>query len=191
LPVPPVTNRPVPGSFNDPLLETASSFHDQFTAAFDANFARLYRVLDRLSGEPELADDLAQEAFVRLYRRGSLPDAPAAWLISVAMNLFRNAHATQRRRRRLLTPARAAYAHADPPPAPDLAVAAEETRRRVRVTIDGMPDRERRLLLLQAEGFSYREIAAGLELHEASVGTLLARARQLFRERYAGDPDDS
>ncbi len=191
MPVPPVTNRPVAGSFDDSLRETAASFHQQFTAAFDANFARLYRFLDRLSGEPELADDLAQEAFVRLYRRGSMPDAPAAWLISVAMNLFRNSRTTRNRRQRLLTAARAAQAHADPPPAPDLAVIAEETRRRVRATVDGMPDRERRLLLLQAEGFSYREIAAGLELQEASVGTLLARARQLFRERYAGGPDES
>ena len=190
MPVPPVTNRLLPGSFNDSLRETASSFHDQFTATFDANFARLYRVLDRLSGEPELAEDLAQEAFIRLYRRGSLPDVPAAWLISVAMNLFRNAHATQRRRRRLLTPALAAHAHGDPLPAPDMAAAAEETRRRVRATIDGMPERERRLLLLRAEGFSYREIAAALDLHEASVGTLLARARQFFRERYAGGTDE-
>ena len=190
MPAPPVTNRPVPGSFNDPLPETASSFHDQFTATFDANFARLYRVLDRLSGDPELAGDLAQEAFVRLYRRGSLPDAPAAWLISVAMNLFRNSRATRSRRRRLLTPARAAHAHADPPPAPDAAAVAEETRGRVRATIDGMPERERRLLLLQAEGFSYREIAAGLDLQEASVGTLLSRARQLFRERYEGGTDE-
>lgn len=175
---------------HDSLGETAASFQEQFTATFDANFARLYRVLDRLSGEPELADDLAQEAFVRLYRRGSLPDAPAAWLVSVAMNLFRNARASQGRRRRLLTLARAAHAHADASPAPDEAVVAEETRRRVRATLDGMPDRERRLLLLQAEGFSYREIAAGLELHEASIGTLLARARRLFREEYAGGTDD-
>ncbi len=175
---------------HDSLGETAASFQEQFTATFDANFARLYRVLDRLSGEPELADDLAQEAFVRLYRRGSLPDAPAAWLVSVAMNLFRNARASQGRRRRLLTLARAAHAHADASPAPDEAVVAEETRRRVCATLDGMPDRERRLLLLQAEGFSYREIAAGLELHEASIGTLLARARRLFREEYAGGTDD-
>jgi RNA polymerase sigma-70 factor (ECF subfamily) len=175
----------------DSHRERAASFHDQFTAIFDANFARLYRYLDRLSGEPELADDVAQEAFVRLYRRGSLPDAPEAWLISVAMNLFRNVQTTRRRRRRLLTTERATRAHADPAPPADERVVAEETRRRVRATIDGMPERERQLLLLQAEGFSYREIAAGLELHVASVGTLLARARDLFRTRYEERSDAS
>jgi RNA polymerase sigma-70 factor (ECF subfamily) len=165
-------------------LETASSFHEQFTAVFHANFARLFRYLDRLSGEPELAADLAQEAFVRLYRRGSLPDAPEAWLISVAMNLFRNDRTSRSRRRRLLTAARSEASLGDPSPSPDQVSEREETRLRVRSAVDRMPDRERRLLLLSAEGFSYREIAAGLDLHEASVGTLLARARRMFRELY-------
>jgi RNA polymerase sigma factor (sigma-70 family) len=154
---------------------------------FDATFTRLFRYLDRLSGDPELAADLAQEAFVRLYRRGTMPDTPEAWLISVAMNLFRNARTTRNRRLRLLTAARGAQAHADPPAAPDQALVSEETRRRVRETIDRMPARDRRMLLLQAEGFSYREIAAGLGLNEASVGTLLARARDRFREIYGDD----
>jgi RNA polymerase sigma-70 factor (ECF subfamily) len=171
-------------------LETTSAFHDQFTAVFDANFARLFRYLDRLSGEPDLAADLAQEAFVRLYRRGSLPDSPQAWLISVAMNLFRNDRAKSSRRRRLLTAARGTQAHSDPPPAPDQAAVAAETRRRVRETIERMPERERQLLLLRAEGYSYREIAMGLGLNDASVGTLLARARRMFHETYEGYPDE-
>lgn len=168
----------------DSPLETTSSFHEQFTAVFDANFARLFRYLDRLSGEPELAADLAQEAFVRLYERGALPDTPSAWLITVAMNLFRNERGTRSRRRRLLTDARAEHALADRPAGADQFAVADETRRRVRASLDRMPERDRRLLLLHAEGFSYREISAGLGLHEASVGTLLARARRGFRALY-------
>jgi RNA polymerase sigma-70 factor (ECF subfamily) len=76
-----------------------TSFHDRFVELFGVHFPRLYRYLDRLSGDPDLAADVAQEAFVRLYRRGSLPDAPTAWLITVAMNLVRNAHATRSTRR--------------------------------------------------------------------------------------------
>ncbi len=166
------------------LSETTPSFHDRFVDLFNAHFHRLYRYLDRLSGEPELAADLAQEAFVKLYRRGSLPDAPEAWLISVAMNLFRNARSTRSRRRRLLTLARGEGAHSDPPPSPERAAVAEDSRRRVRHAIDRLPERERRLLLLRAEGYSYRDVAAALQLNEASVGTLLARARRAFREIY-------
>ena len=172
------------------LLET-TSFRDQFTAVFDANFARLFRYLDRLSGEPELAADLAQEAFVRLYQRGALPDAPGAWLITVAMNLLRNDRGARRRRQRLLAEAHMAEALADGNPLPDDQVVAEETRARVRAAIDRMPERERRLLLLSVEGFSYREIADGLGLHEASVGTLLARARRRFRALYEERADVS
>ena len=172
------------------MTETTASFDDQFAAQFEAHFNRLFRYLDRLSGEPELAADLVQEAFIKLYRRGSLPDAPGAWLISVAMNLFRNERSTQGRRRRLLTVARAEGAHSDPAPSPERMVIALDTRGRVRAAIDRLPERDRRMLLLHAEGYSYREIAAALRLNQASVGTLLARAREAFRATYE-DPIDA
>jgi RNA polymerase sigma-70 factor (ECF subfamily) len=54
----------------------------------------------------------------------------------------------------------------------------------VRRALDRMPERDCNLLLLRAEGFSYRDIAAALELNEASIGTLLARAKTAFRENY-------
>ncbi len=166
------------------LPETTPPFHDRFVDLFHAHFHRIYRYLDRLSGEPELAADLAQEAFIKLYRRGSLPEAPEAWLISVAMNLFRNVKASRSRRRRLLTLARGEGVHSDPPPSPEQGTAAEDSRRRVRSALDRLPERERRMLLLRAEGYSYRDIAAALELNAASVGVLLARAKRAFRETY-------
>lgn len=161
-----------------------TSFHDRFVELFGVHFPRLYRYLDRLSGDPDLAADLAQEAFVRLYRRGSLPDAPVAWLISVAMNLLRNARSTGTRRRRLLTPTRGEGVHADPPPSPVEDAIAGDVRSRVRATLDRLAERDRHMLLLQAEGYGYRDIAKALELNPASVGVFLARARRAFRENY-------
>ena len=61
----------------------------------------------------------------------------------------------------------------------------------MRAALDRMSERERRLLLLSVEGFSYREIARGLGLHEPSVGTLLARARRRFRALYEERADVS
>lgn len=164
------------------VADSATSFHDRFVALFNGQFHRLYRFLDRLSGDSDLAADLAQDSFVKLYQRGSLPDRPSAWLITVALNLFRNARSTASRRRRLLTVARAEHAHADPPPSPEGAAVAEDWRGRVRRALDRLPERERQLLLLRAEGMSYRDIATTLELNEASIGTLLARAKRAFRE---------
>jgi RNA polymerase sigma-70 factor (ECF subfamily) len=162
-------------------LTAEAAFHVQVARLFAAHFHRLYRVLDRLSGDPELAADLAQDTFVRLYRRGSLPDRPDAWLISVAMNLFRNAAASRSRRRRLLTLARGEAVHSDPEPPPDSASGSDELRAAVRTALDRVAERDRKLLLLRAEGYSYHDIAAALELNQASVGTMLSRAVQAFR----------
>lgn len=162
----------------------AVSFDEQFTSLFEAHFRRLHRFVNRLSGDRELADDLAQETFIRLYRRRSVPERVEAWLITVALNLFRNARSMRSRRGRLLTVTRGAHAHGDPSPSPAAVVEAGIDRQRVRSAIDRLPERERSMLLLHAEGYGYRDIAAVLELNEASVGTLLARARRAFREAF-------
>lgn len=161
-----------------------SPFHDAFVRLFNGHFDRVYRYLHRLSGEPDLASDLAQEAFVRLYRRGAEPDAPEAWLITVATNLFRNAQSTTARRLRLMTAARGTELMSSPPASPSQAVDAADTTDRVRRAIDGLPDRDRALLLMLADGRSYRDMASALDLRESSVGTLLARAKRAFRQLY-------
>ena len=160
---------------------------------FHLHHPRLVRFLHRATGDGELAADVVQEAFVRLYQRGDMPDSPEAWLISVALNLVRNERARGQRRGRLLTPSRSERVLADPPASPDEAFAADETRRRVRRVLDDLPERDRAVLLLQAEGYAYREIARALELNEASLGVFLARARRAFRTRMekGGGPGDA
>ena len=160
------------------------SFDDHFVQLFANNFHRLWRVMDRMAGEPELAADVVQEAFIKLYQRGSMPDAPESWLITVAMNRFRNARAGRARRFRLLTPGRAEGVHSDPAPSPIEAADRQATQRRVREVLDQMPERERQLLLLQGEGYRYRDIALALELNVNSVGVLIQRAKRAFRALY-------
>jgi RNA polymerase sigma-70 factor (ECF subfamily) len=173
------------------LPPSTSAWQDRFTGLFEAHYDRLFRYLDRLSDDPELAADLAQEAFLALYRRGDPPDQPGAWLISVAMNRLRNVRSTERRRRRLLTLARSEASLADPPPSPEAGVLGEGERARVRRALDALPARERQLLLLHAEGYSYREIASALAMNFASIGTTLVRARRAFQERYGDRTDPS
>ena len=165
----------------------ALEFDALFSELFEREFPRLSRYLDRLSGEPDLAADLAQEAFVRLNDRGEMPDHPPVWLITVALNLFRNVKTTRSRRRRLFTATQVDATLADPSPDPAENVQAEETRAQVRRAIDRLDDRDRQLLLLRAEGYSYRDMATVLGLNENSVGTLLARAKRAFREAYGED----
>jgi RNA polymerase sigma-70 factor (ECF subfamily) len=166
-----------------------NQFHEEFVELFDRHFHRLVRYLDRLSGEPELAADLAQETFVRLYRRGSPPERPEAWLITVAMNLFRNARSKRARQEKLLRVAHEEERHHDSAPSQIDRAVEDESKRRVRSTLDQMSERDQQILLLRAEGYSYRDIAGALDLNEASVGTLLARAKRAFRELYEEKSD--
>ncbi|MDB4950539.1 MAG: polymerase, sigma-24 subunit, subfamily [Gemmatimonadetes bacterium] len=159
----------------------AAAFDAEFRRLFEARFASLFRYLDRLSGDAALAEDVAQQAFVKLYERGRMPDDPPAWLAAVANNLFRDSRRGTSRRLRLLSGRSPDFALADPPPAPDAGVDAPARRQAARRALDGLPERERRMLLLRVEGYSYREIAAALELAEASVGSLLLRARRAFK----------
>lgn len=160
----------------------------EFESAFDRVFAEchpvVFRIVDRMCGDPELAADIAQEALVRLFGRGSMPDKPSAWLVTVALNLLRNARGKRSRRLRLLDATRAEHVRGDPPVPPSRAVEAEETRLAVRSTLDALTHRERALLLLAAEGYTHAEIAAALGLRAVSAGKLLSRAREAFTNAY-------
>lgn len=165
------------------------AFEASFEALFHGNHGRLTRLFDRLSGDADLASDLVQEAFVRLHRRGALPDSPEAWLVTVALNLLRNARTTARRHERLLQLSQHAGERTDPAPRGDELVQIDEARHRVRLAVDQLPERERQLLMLRAEGYSYREMAIALDINEASIGTLLARAKEAFRHLYEDESD--
>ncbi len=110
-----------------------------------------------------------------------MPDDPRAWLASVAMNLVRDEGRRTTRRRRLMRDRPAEDTMGDAPAAADDAVIDRERAGTVRAALDAMPERQRRLLLLHAEGYSYREIATVLSIRESSVGVLLMRARAAFR----------
>lgn len=169
----------------------APDFGLAFEALYIAGFRSLYTYLDRLTGDPALAADVAQDAYLRLHSRGALPENPTAWIVTVAHNLLRDAMRKRRRQLRLLTADPIGVPTASAAPSPDAALLAEEHRQLVRGTLDRLPVRDRQLLLLRHAGYSYREIAIALELKEGSVGTLLVRAtaafRRLYEDRHASD----
>ena len=175
----------------EPTATDGVGFAHGFARYFRAQHDRLFRVLDRLTGDPDLAADLTQEAFIRLHGRGAMPDAPDAWIITVALNLFRNVQVSARRRRELLTLERGAALHSEPARQDESTDAEDDRRQRVRSALQSLPQRDRELLLLRAEGYAYRDLAAALSLNSASVGVLLARAKERFRRSYEGDSDAS
>jgi RNA polymerase sigma factor (sigma-70 family) len=149
---------------------------------FAAHHDAIYRYLVRLTGDGDLAADLAQETFVRWVEREPDRDNPRAWLYTVATNLARDHGRVGARRLTLIQGADRTTAMGEPEPAPDTKVEAAQTRRGVRTALDALSEKERTLLLMQQEGFTHREIAQAIDVNPKSVGVLLGRALRRFRD---------
>lgn len=158
-----------------------------FPVAYRSLFPAVFRYLHRLTGDPDLAEDLAQEAFVRLLER-DLPESEArAWIFAVATNLARDHARTRRRRNRLLE---ANEVRTESPARPDEVVERAERIAAVRRALDSLSSRDRQMLLMREEGFSYREIAEAVGVLPGSVGTLIARALRRFGAAYTSRPPE-
>jgi len=76
-----------------------------FDAVFDEVYPALFRYCHRLTGDADTAEDVVQEAFVRLLTRDV--EGPVAgvraWLFQVATHLVRDRYRVSENRRRLLT----------------------------------------------------------------------------------------
>lgn len=152
-------------------------------ALFEQLYDSLYRYVYRLTGDGDAADDVAQEAFVRLLREGpSGPKAPRPWLFRVATNLVRDRARKTERRGRLLN---AHYHHGVALDGPDVELERRESVAAVRHVLDTLKPRDRQILLMREEGFAYREIADVIGVDHRSVAMLMTRALRRFRAAFA------
>lgn len=152
---------------------------------------RVYNLAYRLLGDPDLANDIAQEAFVRVYR--GLPSfhggsALTTWIYRIVHNLCLDEMKRQRRRPQVVgdpsDPDESGEPLLDRLPdqsaEPQSAMLTGEQRRIVREAILRLRPHHRDVLVLyDLQGFSYTEIA---ELLSTNVGTIKSR---LNRARFA------
>jgi RNA polymerase sigma-70 factor (ECF subfamily) len=137
----------------------------------------LVRFLYKRVWDVDQAEDLAQEAFVRLL--DACPPKPEAWLFTVAGNLAKNALRGDQRRSHRLTLLAGASAD-DAVVGPDRVMVRDETALAVRRVLDALSERDRTLLLLHEDGVPYKELARIVGVNATSIAPLLARARQRF-----------
>ncbi|OPX88499.1 MAG: RNA polymerase sigma factor YlaC [Pelotomaculum sp. PtaB.Bin104] len=155
-----------------------------FQALFDRHYPALCRKLIGLLGSRAAAEDVAQEAFMKLYLTPPREDANLrGWLSKVATNLAINQLRSEGSRRRRETNAGRAR-DTDLVEGPEDALLREEKALLTKRVLEILPERDRACLLLRFSGMSYAGIAAALGLKETSVGTLLARARASFKSEY-------
>lgn len=146
---------------------------------------RLLSLAGRMLGDTSEAEDVAQEAFVRVWKQAPRWRPGKArfdtWLHRVALNLCYDR--LRRRRER---------AYADPPdrpddgPGPDRGLHALDTGRRVGTALQALPDRQREAIVLcHYQELGNIEAAAVMGVSIEALESLLGRGRRALRAALA------
>lgn len=149
-------------------------------AAYAAHSGPLVRRLTGVTRDPAAAEDLMQEAFVRLLvelRGGRTPNDPGAWLHRVGYNL-----AMSRGRRMTVADRRQnELAPADEARSPETLAVEAERNMWLRDAVAELGPIDRRAIVLAAHGVRGPEIARSIGRSDAATRTLLCRARTKIR----------
>jgi RNA polymerase sigma-70 factor, ECF subfamily len=153
-------------------------------ALYDAHVDRVFRLVHRMAGDPDRAQDYTQETFIRAFER--LRDfrgeaALSTWLCSIAISITLNGLRKVRRSHEREVPLDDAPAigRSRPDAEPDLKV-------RLSRAIDDLPDGYRAVFVMHdVEGYTHEEIATALGVQSGTSKAQLFRARARLREALA------
>jgi RNA polymerase sigma-70 factor (ECF subfamily) len=157
---------------------------DAFRALYDRTSRALWAYLSRITGSPDLADDLLQETYYRFLRARVAYESDAHRrnsLFRIATNLARDGHRRGLRARFVGIPEEGLAAGGD--------VAADAERRTdLGRAMARLRPREREMLwLAYAQGSNHRDIAGTLGVKTESVRLLLFRARRKLADLLRSD----
>jgi RNA polymerase sigma-70 factor (ECF subfamily) len=154
---------------------------------------RLYNYLLRLVSDGDLAEELAQDAFVRAYVHADKYRTIArfsTWLYTIATNLVRNRYRQKKRRPPVLSmffnhgegDEEVVQEIADEAPDPEQLAVGEDLERVMREVTEQIPERYRiPFVLREVNQLSYEEIRAVTGLKLGTVRSRINRARNHFR----------
>lgn len=154
----------------------------------------LYSFCCHVTRSRQEADDLYQDTFLKMYEMGEkvvVRTNPKSFLMSVALNLYRNHKRKLSVRQRIIGVSvavdEAADSVADEERGTEDLVVAKEECLLVREMVRKLPDKYRiPILLYYMEGVSIAEIAALLQMSENTVKTRMRRAKKILKERLEG-----
>jgi len=154
---------------------------EAFTRLLDRHVRGLQKFLLRMTGNAADADEVAQEAFLRIWSQAKRwqPDRVrfTTWLYRIARNLAIDRH---RKHRETTDEDMTAFAD-EAPDAPQL-IDAERRQQLLRAAVSRLPERQRTALLLcHFEGLSNQDAADVLEVTVEALESLLSRARRTLK----------
>jgi RNA polymerase sigma-70 factor, ECF subfamily len=154
---------------------------EAFTRLLDRHLAGLQRFLIRLTGNAAEADDVSQEAFLRIWSHARRWQSDrvrfTTWLFRIARNLAIDRH----RKNRDATDDIDMIV--DDAPDAAHAIDAEQRRQMMRAAVGALPERQRTALLLcHFDGMSNQDAAAVLDVTVEALESLLSRARRTLKK---------
>ena len=166
---------------------------DAFGALYDRTARALWAYLSRMTGSPDLADDLLQETYYRFLRARGAYESDAHRrnsLFRIATNLARDGHRRGRRAQLVELPDGQGPAHELQA---DVDVAGDAERRTdLGRAMARLKPREREMLwLAYAQGSTHRDIAGMVGVKAGSVRLLLFRARHKLADLLRGTRNDT
>lgn len=145
----------------------------------------VYSYLLYMTGDEQLAQDLAQETFLKIFmnlHRFRGESSEKTWCIAIARNTY---FSWKRKKRPVLVEEKYGADVADEKQIPEEMLLQKEKNERIRQILFDMKEGQRQLLLLRDyEQLSYQEIGELLGISEIIVKSRIHRARECYREKY-------
>ena len=143
------------------------------------------RVARAILGNPDDADDAAQDGFLAALRYLARYDASrpfGPWLIRIVAN----AASDRRRRRKVRATEPLSPRMTDAEPAPDVEADRRALQAELKAALAELPERQRiAILLFEVEGYPHRDIAEVLNVPEGTVRSDVFHARRRLRRALA------
>lgn len=161
----------VPVTLQDQVVEIYQSLRDE-----------VYRYLLVLGVGPDMAQEVSQEVFLRLYaalRKGQRIENTRAWIFTVARNCALSARVSTAMLDSL-EPLHEEQLTSESP-SPERELLDREKFRRLHDAVSSLSPQQRHCLHLRVEGFRYREIADIVGISTSTVGEFLRRAVKRLR----------
>jgi len=186
-------------SLKDPDVRLMLQVRDDDATAFEELMlryqSRVFSVLRHVTGNQDLAEDLTQDVFLRVFRarKTYTPGAKfSTWLFTIANNVAINALRTKRRKPeyQFVSSGESSgsmntienYVAENSALMPTRQLDSQEIRETVRMAIETLNENQRMAVMLNKfEGMNYADIAQVMKLTPQAVKSLLCRARTNLR----------